>query len=324
MKLSVIIPIYNVEKYLKKALLSVLQNDMQNKDFEVILIDDESPDNSIESIKPFITSNCKIIFQKNKGLGGARNTGIKNALGKYLLFLDADDIILPNTLTTIVDLAIKNSLDILEFAAKGIDENENEIYHIENSTNGEIYEGVTYYNKFRYMNSACNKLYLRDFIVNNHLFFLEKIFIEDFEFNTRVLAKAKRVMATNFVVSNFLQTQNSITRNSSKEKKEKMIADIIFVIDKTVEEQSKNQTNKENDDFFEERKSFLIATLFYQLVKNKSSAKEFIALKKELQSKDLFFVNHPIHDSNKNLFRRIILKNTWLYYCLSPFLNLKL
>jgi glycosyltransferase involved in cell wall biosynthesis len=98
--ISVIIPVFNVVQYVEKAILSVYDQGIDEKDFEVILVDDGSTDESLNHITLLTQekTNVKIISQKNKGLGGARNTGIKNALGKYVLFLDADDWYLHNTL----------------------------------------------------------------------------------------------------------------------------------------------------------------------------------------------------------------------------------
>ncbi|MEM9927833.1 MAG: glycosyltransferase family 2 protein [Cyanobacteria bacterium P01_D01_bin.50] len=95
-KISVIIPVYNAEKYVAATIQSVLSQTYEN--FEILIIDDGSPDNSIEICKLFKDSRIKIIHQLNRGLPGARNTGIRNAQGDYLAFLDADDIWLPEKL----------------------------------------------------------------------------------------------------------------------------------------------------------------------------------------------------------------------------------
>ncbi|MGB6298834.1 MAG: glycosyltransferase family 2 protein [Rivularia sp. (in: cyanobacteria)] len=92
-KVSVIIPVYNAEKFVAATIQSVLSQTYEN--FEIIVVDDGSPDGSIEVCKLFKDSRIKIIHQANRGLPGARNTGIRHASGDYLAFLDADDIWLP-------------------------------------------------------------------------------------------------------------------------------------------------------------------------------------------------------------------------------------
>ncbi|MCC0179229.1 glycosyltransferase family 2 protein [Waterburya agarophytonicola K14] len=93
---SVIIPVYNVENYIAQTINSVLSQTYTN--FEVLIIDDESPDRSIEICQQFNDPRIKIIHQQNRGLAGARNTGIRHAQGDYLAFLDSDDLWLPEKL----------------------------------------------------------------------------------------------------------------------------------------------------------------------------------------------------------------------------------
>ncbi|KGF72700.1 glucosyl transferase [Neosynechococcus sphagnicola sy1] len=95
-KVSVVIPVYRVEKYISETVKSVLQQTFT--DFEVLIIDDESPDSSIEICQSFSDPRIKIIHQENRGLSGARNTGIRHSVGEYIAFLDSDDVWLPEKL----------------------------------------------------------------------------------------------------------------------------------------------------------------------------------------------------------------------------------
>ena len=114
-KISVIIPVYNVEKYLSKCIESVLEQDFS--DYEIILIDDGSTDTSGKLCDEYAEnySAIKVIHQQNKGLGGARNTGIEAAEGQYLLFVDSDDYIRDNIMTFLYDTAVCNDSDIVAF-----------------------------------------------------------------------------------------------------------------------------------------------------------------------------------------------------------------
>lgn len=93
---SVIVPVYNVEKYIAQTIRSVLNQTYSN--FELIIVDDESPDRSIEICQQFLDPRIQIIHQQNRGLAGARNAGIRHAKGEYLAFLDGDDLWLPEKL----------------------------------------------------------------------------------------------------------------------------------------------------------------------------------------------------------------------------------
>ena len=119
MKLSIIIPVYNVEKYIIDCLDSIYQSEADLNQVEVLCIDDKGNDNSIKLIKEYVKSNkisnLTILYhQQNKGLSEARNTGISQATGKYICFLDSDDMIEMSKLEKMVDKAIAQDLDILE------------------------------------------------------------------------------------------------------------------------------------------------------------------------------------------------------------------
>lgn len=312
--ISIIIPCYNVAQYIEPCLASVFGQNMQEGDFEVLIIDDGSTDDS-QKIAIEVSSNksnVQVIAQQNKGLGGARNTGISNATGNYLLFLDADDRLFPEVIEELLHLAHEEKLDILEFAVQGIDEKGEILYCVTNKSNV-FCSGFDYYNSVRFMNSACNKLYKRNFLIENDLLFLEKIYIEDFEFNTRCFAKAQRVQATDLLGAKFLQTQNSITRNTDKVKRKKMVSDIIMVLEETKNLYERHPKTSQSDIFYLERLNFLVATLFYQLIKNKASYKEVKSLKEELQKRRIFYIHHRIFDFRKNLLRIVLLKNLWIY-----------
>lgn len=317
MKLSVIIPVYNVEKYIEKCINSLLDNDLEVSEYEIVVVDDASPDGSLSIVQEIAKrhSNIKIISQENKGLGGARNSGILISKGDYLLFLDSDDWYLNNTLNNLISIADTNELEILEFAAQGILPNGKIAFHYHNSTNENILSGVDYYNSIRYLNSACNKLYKRSFLVDNNFFFLERIYIEDFEFNTRAFYKAKRVMATDSLVAQFLQSENSITRNNDFSKKEKVVNDFIKIIQitKDLYLSSINNIDGATKLFFQERLSFLVATLFFQLLKYKVSFSNMKKVKIQLESKGIYYVDFKILDRKKDIFRRIIIKNFFLF-----------
>ena len=125
MRLSIIIPIYNVEKYIERCINSIFEQNLASEDYEVLLIDDETPDQSGEIVKKIAESrdNYHYIFQKNKGLGGARNTGILHAKGNYILFLDSDDWLDRNSISELLNEVHQLDLDILIFNMKNISSN---------------------------------------------------------------------------------------------------------------------------------------------------------------------------------------------------------
>ncbi|WP_416145200.1 glycosyltransferase family 2 protein [Planococcus koreensis] len=113
-KISIIIPVYNVESYITRCLQSVIKQ-RHFEEFEVIVVNDGSTDKSIDLIQDAVGSfhNIEIIHQANKGLSEARNTGIKAAAGEYISFVDSDDWIEPEMLSVMYERAIQNQSDIV-------------------------------------------------------------------------------------------------------------------------------------------------------------------------------------------------------------------
>jgi len=308
--LSVIVPVYNVEKYVSTCLLSILENDLNPADYELIVIDDGSPDKSMDIVRKLAEkwTNILIFTQKNTGISGARNTGIRLAKGKYILFVDSDDWLKENSIKNLVQLSERFDLDILEFGIQKVKNDLSVIGEFSNSSQSMVFNGIDYYNKVRYVNSVFNKLYNREFMIKNTLYFIEKIYVEDFELNTRAFLEAKNVMAIPALIYQYRQSPNSITRTKDKEKKSKMIEDHILVLKET----HKLFIRHDNENvalFLGERISFLVVSIFIQLLKNGYSYQEMKSMKQRLESEGLFLLSFPIHQKNKNLLRKILLKN---------------
>lgn len=218
--ISVIVPVYNVEKYLYVCINSILKQSY--KDFEVICIDDASTDSSLEILEYFAQkdSRIKIIKNKeNKGLGASRNRGIEASKGKYILFLDSDDWYSFDTLEILVTEAEKNNLEVLMF--------KNIVYYEETQKFGmEPFYEMKFMDKFAYkifnhwdLNKkifavpigACNKLYLKSFLEENNIRFPNENYIhEDNPFSCKVLLKAKRISYISKYFYNRRRRDNSI------------------------------------------------------------------------------------------------------------------
>ena len=115
MKLSIIVPVYNVESYIRSCVESLFMQGLDEQDFEVILVNDGTKDDSFEKIKDYIYEHRNVmrIDQENQGLSGARNTGMKYATGQYVLFVDSDDLIVKGCLSKLLPIAIETSADLV-------------------------------------------------------------------------------------------------------------------------------------------------------------------------------------------------------------------
>ena len=193
--ISVIVPVYNVERYLPVCLESIVQQFMD--DYEVILVDDGSTDSSGAICNEYADRHPQfhVIHQQNQGISAARNTGIVESKGKYLLFLDSDDFLVPNSLSIMLELANKNNLDVLGFSLTYVTEDCNE-YPVKQSATPELAEVMS---GFDYM--ACNNyvaqvwwyITRRELIVGNDIKFPVGHMLEDAAFNVRLFSKTQRM-----------------------------------------------------------------------------------------------------------------------------------
>lgn len=226
MKLSIIIPIYNVEQYLRKCVDSLLAQDIS--DYEIILVDDGSTDGSsdiadaIQSMYASLPNNLitsspaiKVIHQSNAGLSAARNTGIAAATGDYIMFVDSDDYLQPNVLGALMEQVERDNLDVLRFRYQNVRENGEAFAPYKDMTNYNDYsltptDGLTFLNER--MSTQC---YAWQFILHREIVvqeqFTQGIYFEDTDWTPRMLLRAECVASTDLVVYNYLWREGSIT-----------------------------------------------------------------------------------------------------------------
>jgi glycosyltransferase involved in cell wall biosynthesis len=240
MKLSIIVPVYNVEKYLRKCLDSLLNQDISMEDYEIIIVDDESTDGGLTIASSYAEkyNNIKLITQKNKGLGGARNTGIRNAKGKYLFFVDSDDYILQNSLGQLLNTIENNKLDALRFNYQKVDQDGNVIPKTEIRSQNAVYseltvDGPTFMAEyFGWACYVCVFIFDKELIINNNLFFDEGILFEDIDWIPLVLEKVNRIQSLDLEIYKYFQRTGSITQSVDFDKKNKVVTDKLTLIKK--------------------------------------------------------------------------------------------
>ncbi|WP_405292906.1 glycosyltransferase [Algibacter sp. Ld11] len=311
--LSIIVPVYNVKDYLNICLQSLINQDLSPDLYEIITINDGSTDNSLKVLEDIQnkTNRIKIVSQENQGLSGARNTGIDIAQGKYILFVDSDDTLLSHSLKNLIKIMSLNNLDILEFGASGITETGKITYTASINSNNKVLTGENYLATITYMNSACNKVYRRDFINANSLRFLPKVYIEDIEFNTRAVFLCKKIMAIDIVYAHFLQREGSITRTKNFNKSKKMIYDILTVLN-SINDIAEKRVTKKSKAYkpLKERVSSLVATMLLRVLKETRDydIKKNIIYK--LKEADLYPTKYKAQTGSKRLFLKFANNST--------------
>lgn len=179
-ELSIVIPVYNVEKYLNQCIQSIVNQNQEN--IEIILVDDGSFDNSPILCDDWARkiSNINVIHQDNKGLSIARNKGLSIAHGKYIWFVDSDDWILPNAISRIMMLiSIYPTIDVFSSFMKIFYENENRYEEPYSFKNGKIYSGKEYLWGNPAIGAAQRFIYKKGFLLDNNLEFYPGIIHED-------------------------------------------------------------------------------------------------------------------------------------------------
>ena len=201
-KISVVLPVYNVADYLRKCLDSLVNQTF--KDFEVICVNDGSTDLSLGILEGYALtdSRFKIISQENQGLSGARNTGIEHVKGEYVLFVDSDDWLEENALELLYEHVKGFNSEITMFKFKFFDDDTSEISE-DPFTNLEVIDPALYTGNFSYYDvldiifkishAPFNKLYKTSFLRNLGAKFLYGSYYEDVEFFYKVFFKAKKV-----------------------------------------------------------------------------------------------------------------------------------
>ncbi|MCK3683749.1 glycosyltransferase family 2 protein [Maribellus sp. YY47] len=201
-KVSIVIPVYNTEQYLEKCLDSVIGQTL--KEIEIIVVNDQSPDDSQSIINKFIRKDCRITAitnETNMGLGASRNKAIKYCKGEYILFLDSDDWIHSKTCEYFFQIAEEYNTDIIEgllnpvTSRKLIDFDTN---FDDLTKNLDISIGSTYLNLQRFIPSVCNKFWKKNFIQKNDLRNKEDRFFEDIYMSLPASLKAKKICKINF------------------------------------------------------------------------------------------------------------------------------
>lgn len=220
MKFSIIVPVYNVEKYIRKCLLSIISQPFQ--DYEIIVVDDQSPDNSIEIVEDLCKDyldKIKVVRQKNKGLGGARNTGVEAAQGEYLVFLDSDDYLENNSLTILSNIVEQSQYDMVVFNAYEVSES-GKVYKKLNlcgGLKGEIDKDQKE-ELLLLKPAAWNKIYRRDFFKSVSYFYPEHKWYEDTVITRLLFLKANTVYFEESYLYNYVQRDTSIVHSKISER----------------------------------------------------------------------------------------------------------
>lgn len=217
MKFSIVVPVYNVEKYIRKCIESIITQTYQN--FELIIVDDGSTDYSGKICDKYINkSNVKVFHKKNGGASSARNYGIKKSKGEYLMFIDGDDFLYDvNCLEELNKIINNSNVDIIQYKM---------IYYYDKSKKFKKLPDIvkleqnTLVEKLDYLNthgqlsiSACDKIVKSSIIKNNNIYFNENIRAEDIDWSLNLYLYAKSLKILNYDIYVYRQQREGSFTN---------------------------------------------------------------------------------------------------------------
>lgn len=220
-KISVIIPVYNAELYLKRCIDSILNQSF--KSFEIIAIDDGSKDSSFKILSEYqqFSPNIRILSRENKGAAYTRNEGIKLAKGEFIMFIDSDDYINPDYLQVFYDEISRGMDDAVIGGLQRVNQDGKQLFSIQ--------LGKDKWSKYRSI-SPCARIYRKKFIVDNELSFPDIPLAEDLLFSLTVYTKSKNIRTIPYCGYNWFYNENSASNTLNKGFNPKL--DIKNVLDK--------------------------------------------------------------------------------------------
>ena len=270
--LSIVVPVYNVDKYLSRCIDSLLDQNLGEGEVEIILVNDGSTDNSPEICKRYAGKHSQILYfsQKNQGLSVARNTGMKQARGRYIQFVDSDDFLAPNSLRNVVETAERYHSELTFFQGRFYPQ-ENKKINVHPFTCYKLYDGLDLLQSTMIIGCVWGNIYDATFLRQSCVAFYPGIYHEDVDFNLKLYPKARRIVFTDYDVYRYRVNEDSISRTNDKSKAEKRVLDDLMVV-KNIKELAKDKSLSLSLRKFYVRKgnSMIIGSLL-ALVRNKSS-----------------------------------------------------
>lgn len=294
-ELSVVIPIYKVEKYIRELLDSIIfQSEFLNR-IEFIFVDDGSPDKSIEIVKQKIHAfdNVRIIEQKNSGLSVARNNGYEIAQGKYVWFVDSDDKLLPHAFQLLFEVMSDNpKADVFATFLEVYDESGRLGTYHEKWKKINVNTGKDYL-KMNYPQGAIQRfIFKKDFLQNNNLFFYPGILHEDDLFGFQMLYLANKVVILNQPIYIY-----RINRNGSIMQKRTMrTPQSLIFIHKELKKFMDEKVRTDDKPMFQYRIHNEIKNFFsfcYSLFDNKEYLAYYVSQKNYIRNESMFLLKNP-------------------------------
>lgn len=296
MKLSIIIPVYKVEEYVENCLRSIAVQDIPVEDYEIIVINDGSPDNSKEIILEFQKHQPNLLFinQENQGVSVARNRGLDVAKGDYIVFIDPDDTIEENSLSKILDRAYKDNIDMMYLTMNSYDESGNFL-----STYDSVGDDTTILDGFSHQRRTFLATIYKNEIAKKVRFTKGILRGQDTVFNAMVQTNAQRCSYCSIPYYKYTQREQSSRQYVRSDKVFHSNLFAISVLNDFQKEHFPNPNSKQKK-YFDEVISLFVQRSFEWNILPQKNKNNFDQLKSKLHQLDLGYILNDLSQKIKN------------------------
>lgn len=314
--ISFIVPVYNTEDFLARCIESLLSQGLYESEYEIILINDGSTDNSQLICGQYVNThkNIKYFYQCNQGVSVARNFGLQQSSGKYIMFVDSDDFLELNVLKNIIIEANQKEAELFFFRGK--------FYPNCVIANNQLFEcGRTYTGEYVLLHgmkisSACFNIYKRDFLIKSKIKFFPGLrYGEDVDFNYRLYPKVKKMLFSKYVVYvYYVDNKKSVSHKMDCAKNEKKCLDNLIIADNLLRYIKIENLSHELQLLYIHIMNSILAGQYLYMMQDKSSYTKDFVIRYIAKAKEMGL--YPIHgktSSLKTTLLSLILNNQRLY-----------
>ena len=309
-KVSIIVPVYGVEKYIDKCLDSLVKQSL--KEIEIIVVNDGTKDNSQKIIDKYVKKypdKIKSYIKENGGQGSARNYGLKKAMGEYIGYVDSDDFVEKDMYKKLYNKAIENDYDIVVCGNYNVSED----YKTKNIDIFTNYYNTDLENLFFGKMAVWNKIYKRDILIKNKLEFKEKVWYEDLAFTLKAIMNSNSFAFIDEPLYDYLIREGSTMNNSNVQRN-------LEILDAFNDILSYIQHNKK-EEYFSKIEFLAIDHIYISAIVRVLKAETDDKVKRETINKLIDYMNTSFPNYKNNKYINTLSKNRKIIYKL---INIKM
>ena len=331
MKLSIIIPLYNSGQYLPTCVDSIFDQGLNDSQYELIIVDDGSTDDSLQVAKKYadVNLNITIITKDNGGVGSARNKGMAAAKGDYIYFIDPDDYLNDKVLPRLMDVASNNDLDILTFISRSIQPGEviSATGQNKNAELSDITNGLDYIANHKFQNEVWWYLIKRSFLEDSQIKFIEDRWMEDAILTAQLFINASRMAKLSLDGHRHVTVKGSAMKSKEPEHYLKVIDDnrnAALVFEPMITALEKSKANSRSIKRLRTRQQSFVFFMMVRMLKSTISLSQVKAVLNELSLTKAYPMNMFVGEDYKGMTYRILtnlFNNKNIYFLLFRIFN---